>query len=392
MMKSWKYVMMGLAAALLTVSCGGGGGDDEPTPTPPTPKPEAKLVLSSDKSQITADGKDAATLTVKLGNDVVSTGYTLYDGDNKKVTLTDGKFTTTAEGTYKFWASYRSKNSETIEIKAVKPQGGNGGGDNPNTPDDPNKDNLNFKRRVLMIQFTGTGCGGCPYMINMLSDMLPKEEVKNNSVFVAVHSFNNTDPAYLGAAGSALVYQCDIQSFPTLNFDLNVNSQQSNSVDYNVNILTAQLNRTKAKVGISAASVYDAATRTVSLTAAVKAAEEGEYRIGAWVIEDGIKGTQTNAGAPGDWKDFIHNNCVRYCDSKQSTYDYSGLDLGKITKGTTVEYNFQIQLAEKIKSENSRLIVFVTSPEVVGTRKMQLVNNVIKVPLSGSVAFEYLAQ
>ncbi|MBR0329986.1 MAG: hypothetical protein IIX12_00115, partial [Alistipes sp.] len=98
-MKSWKYVMMGLAAALLTVSCGGGGGDDEPTPTPtPTPKPEAKLVLSSDKSQITADGKDAATLTVKLGNDVVSTGYTIYDGDNKKVTLTDGKFTTTAEG------------------------------------------------------------------------------------------------------------------------------------------------------------------------------------------------------------------------------------------------------------------------------------------------------
>lgn len=157
MMKSWKYVMMGLAAALLTVSCGGGGGDDEPTPTPtPTPKPEAKLVLSSDKSQITADGKDAATLTVKLGNDVVSTGYTLYDGDNKKVTLTDGKFTTTAEGTYKFWASYSGKNSETIEIKAVKAQGG--GGDNPDTPDDPNKDNLNFKRRVLMIQFTGTGC------------------------------------------------------------------------------------------------------------------------------------------------------------------------------------------------------------------------------------------
>lgn len=388
MMKSWKYVMMGLAAALLTVSCGGGGGDDEPTPTPtPTPKPEAKLVLSSDKSQITADGKDAATLTVKLGNDVVSTGYTLYDGDNKKVTLTDGKFTTTAEGTYKFWASYSGKNSETIEIKAVKAQGG--GGDNPDTPDDPNKDNLNFKRRVLMIQFTGTGCQWCPYMINMLSDMLPKEEVKNNSVFVAVHSFNNSDPAYLGAAGSALANQTGITGYPTLNFDFNVNSQQYNSVDYNVNILTAQLNRTKAKVGISAASVYDAATRTVSLTAAVKAAEEGEYRIGAWVIEDGIKGTQMNAGAPGDWKDFIHNNCVRYCDSKQSTYDYSGHDLGKITKGTTVEYNFQIPLAEKINSDNSRLIVFVTSPEVVGTRKMQLVNNVIKVPLNGSVAFEY---
>ena len=388
MMKSWKYVMMGLAAALLTVSCGGGGGDDESTPTPtPTPKPEAKLVLSSDKSQITADGKDAATLTVKLGNDVVSTGYTLYDGDNKKVTLTDGKFTTTAEGTYKFWASYSGKNSETIEIKAVKAQGG--GGDNPDTPDDPNKDNLNFKRRVLMIQFTGTGCKYCPYMINMLSDMLPKEEVKNNSVFVAVHSYNSSDPAYLGSAGSALANQTGITGYPTLNFDLNVNSQQYNSVDYNVNILTAQLNRTKAKVGISAASVYDAATRTVSLTAAVKAAEEGEYRIGAWVIEDGIKGTQTNAGAPGDWKDFIHNNCVRYCDSKQSTYDYSGHDLGKITKGTTVEYNFQIPLAEKINSDNSRLIVFVTSPEVVGTRKMQLVNNVIKVPLSGSVAFEY---
>lgn len=385
MMKSWKYVMMGLAAALLTVSCGGGGGDDEPTPTPPTPKPEAKLVLSSDKSQITADGKDAATLTVKLGNDVVSTGYTLYDGDNKKVTLTDGKFTTTAEGTYKFWASYRSKNSETIEIKAVKAQGG--GGDNPDTPDDPNKDNLNFKRRVLMIQFTGTGCSNCPRIINMLSDLFAIEGVKDKAVLVAAHRYNSSDPAYLSAA---LDYQVGISTYPHINIDFNqeTNHSQSN-VEYNQKLIDQQLNRKAPLVGISAASVYDAATRTVSLTAAVKAAEEGEYRIGAWVIEDGIKGTQSNNGTPGDWKDFIHNNCIRYCDSKRSSTDYSGHDLGKITKGTTVEYNFQIPLAEKINSDNSRLIVFVTSPEVVGTRKMQLVNNVIKVPLNGSVAFEY---
>ena len=69
MMKSWKYVMMGLAAALLTVSCGGGGGDDEPTPTPtPTPKPEAKLVLSSDKSQITADLLHCRQILYHLSN------------------------------------------------------------------------------------------------------------------------------------------------------------------------------------------------------------------------------------------------------------------------------------------------------------------------------------
>jgi len=386
MMKSWKFLMMGFAAALLTVSCGGDGGQDDPTPpTPPTPpQPEVKLVLSSDKTEITADGTDAATLTVKLGDEVISSGYTIHDSSNNTVTLTNGKFTTTTEGNYMLRASYNSKSSNTITITAVKPNSGNP------TPPDPDANNLNFKRRVLMIQFTGTGCQYCPYMINMLNDMLPKEEVKNNSVFVAVHSYNNTDPAFLGAAGQGLVFQTGITGYPTLNFDFNVNSQQSNSVEYNEKILTAQLNRTKALVGISATSVYDAATRTVSLKATVKAAEEGEYRIGAWVIEDGIKGTQTNAGAPGNWKDYIHNSCVRYCDSKQSATDYSGHDLGKIAKGATVEYNFSIQLAEKLVSDNCRLIVFVTSPEILGTRKAQLVNNVINVPLNGSVAFEYL--
>ena len=256
--------------------------------------------------------------------------------------------------------------------------------------DNEGDDNLNFKRRVLMIQFTGTGCPYCPYMINMLNDMLPKEEVKNHSVLVAVHSFNNTDPAFLGAAGSALANQTGTTSYPTLNFDFNVNSQQYNSVEYNEKILTAQLNRTKALVGISATSVYDAATRTISLKATVKAAEEGEYRIGAWVIEDGIKGTQTNAGAPGNWKDYIHNNCVRYCDSKQSTYDYSGHDLGKIAKGATAEYNFSIQLAEQLVSDNCRLIVFVTSPEANNSSEKYYVNNVIAMPLSGEKGYEYV--
>ena len=107
MMKSWKFLMMGFAAALLTVSCGGDGGQDDPTPpTPPTPpQPEVKLVLSSDKTEITADGTDAATLTVKLGDEVISSGYTIHDSSNNTVTLTNGKFTTTTEGNYMLRAS-----------------------------------------------------------------------------------------------------------------------------------------------------------------------------------------------------------------------------------------------------------------------------------------------
>lgn len=51
-------------------------------------------------------------------------------------------------------------------------------------------------------------------------------------------------------------------------------------------------NRSRALAGIAASAQFDGGTLVV--TASVKAAETADFRIGAWLLEDGIYGRQSN--------------------------------------------------------------------------------------------------
>ncbi len=395
-----KYMTALAAVALLFGSCTKGLGWEEEQNEQPNPEPpiEGKLELTADKYEIVADGVEFAQLTVKKGDVVLSAGdVKIYNDKNEVLTLPELKFSTTTVGKHLFWASDGKSYTETIEINAVEPQEVPGGGDdpqpNPDPTPDPDADNLNFKRRVLMTQFTGTQCGFCPFMINMLNEMFTNPYVSENAILVAAHRYNSNDPAYL--EGTTLNYAMSVSSYPTLNFDMHTNSSQYNSVAFNENILNQELSRVKVRGGISANSQYDSATRTVTVTAQVKAAEEHDFRIGAWLIQDKIVGTQGNNGAPGEWRNYVHNNSIIYCDSKRSSTDYTGHDLGTIAKGATAEYTFKIELREEKENDqrwnadNCRLVLFITTPEVIGTTRKYYVNNAIALPLNGQQSFEY---
>lgn len=384
-MKRINYLVLFCATALMAVSCTKGlGWEEENNGDKPNPG-SGKLVLTADKLEIEADGIDAATLIVTKGGVSLPTSYyTIYDENNRPVSLVDNKFTTTTVGEYTFWASDNSSISEDLTIKAVKPTVD----PNPDNkvPDDPNQESLDFKRRVMMIQFTGTGCQYCPRMITMLNEMVQAEGVKSNYVLVAAHRYNSDDPMYLRSA--ALDYMVGVSDFPSLNYDFH-NTSITYDLAYNQRIFESELNRVKARGGISASSSYDSSTRTVTLTAAVKAAEEHNFRIGAWLIEDNIIASQTNYDTPGDWSNYAHHNSIRYCDSKRSAYDFSGYDLGTIAKGETAEHAFEIKLDETWNEKYCRLVVFIATQETIGTTRRWYINNVVKVPLNGTVSYEY---
>ena len=94
-----------MAALLGIVAC-----DLEPTTTI-----EQTLVLSADKSEITADGADTATFTVKdsEGNSIDTT---IYFADTNEV-LEGNSFKTKYAGEYKFYAKKdNSKSNEYIIV------------------------------------------------------------------------------------------------------------------------------------------------------------------------------------------------------------------------------------------------------------------------------------
>ena len=383
-MKTIKLFAMFCAALVLCNSCLTGVGTDEDMNAPVKPQipADGKLELTATPSTIVADGEQFSKLTLTKGGVEITEDFKLYDGKNQEVTLPDMKFTTTQKGKYEFWAAYGTDYTETITITATEKQP-----DAPEAPGDDNPDKLNFKRRVLLIQFTGTGCGYCPAMTATLRQVMAEEYYAENAVLVAAHRYNNSDPAYL--YGAALDQAMGVSSYPQLAVDMHTRTGYTNYPSV-TNLIINAINRVEARAGIAAVAEYDETNRTVSITATVKAGVKGEFRVGAWLIEDGVFGAQQNYGvAEGDFN--IHDHCIRVADSKVTGSDYSGHSLGVIEAGSTAERSFSIKIDNAWEAENCRLVLFVTSPETNSYGKSYFyVNNAVEMPLDGSIDFEYI--
>ena len=142
--------------------------------------------------------------------------------------------------------------------------------------------------------------------------------------------------------------------------------------------------QSQALAGIAASAQLDG--NTLVVTTSVKAAETADFRIGAWLLEDGIYGRQSNynqAAWPGDYN--THDNCIRIADSRVSNYNYTGHSLGTVGAGETVEYAFVMDLDDSWVAENLHLVIFVTTPE----DNAWVVNNAVSCDADGSVAFDY---
>ena len=105
-MKIMKKILFTLVALLGIVAC-----EKEPA----TVSVE-KLQLSADKSEITADGKDAVTFTVKNDKDEV-VDATIYFADTNEA-LEGNTFKTKYAGEYKFYAKRGEAKSNEISLKA----------------------------------------------------------------------------------------------------------------------------------------------------------------------------------------------------------------------------------------------------------------------------------
>jgi hypothetical protein len=226
-------------------------------------------------------------------------------------------------------------------------------------------------------------------MVNNIKQL--PASVSKHCVLTAAHRFNAEDPALL--VGANLEQTMAVAGFPTLAVDMH---SLENDYRYPALIRTMVQNaidREDAKAGIAACAAYSEESRMVSVKAEIKAAVTDNYRIGAWLLEDGIYGKQANNGASGyDYN--THDNCIRIADSKVTGTDYTGYYLGEIKAGEKKVFEFtptNMILDKSWKAENCRLVIFITTkgPESKYTLNNWYVNNVIECPLNGSVAYQY---
>ena len=380
-MKALKFLAIFCLGALLFAGCepsdnddnGGNGG-------------KKSFMLVADKTTIYDNGIDGATFTLYYDGLILTEGYEIYNGEE----LIEGnKFTSTVQGSFEIWAAYGTVISNTVNINVVATPPAA-----PEAPKDNNPSKTNFKRRVLLTQITGTGCQYCPLMINAVHQAMTGA-YGEDAILAVAHLWNDNDPAYLYDA-QTLDNSLGANGAPYLFMDLNRNYDTNYTLAAINKNIQARLDEVTTRGGIAVNSEYHSEEGYIVLNATVKAAQTTEFRIGAWLLEDGIKATQTNPNgyAPADGVDFnTHDDCIRLADSKYTSNNYTGYSIGTIEAGKTASREFAFKLkangngsATKWNHDNLKVIVFISTKEEGGVWS---VNNVVSCPKDGSVDFEY---
>lgn len=325
----FKYASLLLAAVMLS-ACGeenkeGGneGVDDK------------EFYMVTDKDVIQSDGTDAATIRVFLGEEDVTALATIYDEDDNEINIDGGLFTATQDGEYKFWAAYgaymtydtKKDDNGLLTIRSISKAV-------PAVAEDPAPSNTSFVHRSFLIQYTGIQCGYCPYMIKIIKEMFADNTIPDKAVLAAVHSYQNGDPAYISAPA--------VNSYPYMH----VNLTTGFTPDAGSAVLYSLVNSdvaADAAAGISVNPILYEEDQLLVVRVSVKAAEEGDYRVGAWLLEDNITGQQADYTGLKDDSFNTHENCVRRVDARYDG-EWAGKPLGTIKAGKTVEKTFVMDL------------------------------------------------
>lgn len=408
-----KYASLLFAAAMLCATSCSGNVDPEENNNGNTENngnnnnnnnggEDLVLHLYSDRNLVQTN-VDVATLTVTLGDEVVTEGVVFYDAKNNEVSLPDFKFKATADGEYTFWALYGTYMSDEITIKAIDMA-------IPESPEDPEPDNTDFKARVMLTEFTTVGCVSCPDMERVLHALetdknedgtLKYADVLDKLVFTECHSDligRVADPCYLHNKAFEDFYM--IPGFPTVKFDIDyLLKLRDKGV---IKSLVDELYSAKAPVapGIAVNSSKNGPDVVFKVT--VKAAVDGAYRVGAFLLEDGIEAKQTGIMAGEEYMN-THNHVIRYVDAQYGAGFY-GIPVSNIVAGKTADIMFAWDLDEiwaygtekgainggidwpERVDENLHMVVFVTMSDGQGG---YYVANVIDCPLNGETPFEY---
>lgn len=327
-----------------------------------------------------------ATFTIKFNGKAVESGYKIYKNGTETKLPTDANkkpyFESKDSGTFTFYVTYNiteSTKNKPISVQVINDA-------IPDRAEDPNPSSTSFKRRALVMQYTGTQCGYCPYMIRPLETLAADAEYKNKFTWVAIHTFTKEDPAI--PSNSADYDKLRVSGYPTVLVDYSQVSFAHNDA-VNLGALKKGIDNSlanPASAGISATMTFDENNRVVTARVSVKAKDAKVYRVSMWLIEDKINGTQN-----GDPNIKSHDNALRYvARGADGSADYNGYPLNEgktMNPGQVCDYIFSIKISDQsIKPANCQLALFVTTS--VGN-SYTVVNSAVTKDLKTAMPFEY---
>lgn len=291
------------------------------------------LTLTADKSSVKAG--EAVNFEVKDSSEesLLSTATIVCLTTGERVE--SGSYTPAKKGSYEFVAAFEGVVSNRLTLQVGE------GSSTPITPTPGGK--TNYRRHVMVYEFTGVGCSMCPGGYSTLSRLMNISRFRETVHMIAFHSNSlGDDPMHLDLT-TQILQENGNMGLPSVLIDMRergeVNAIKDNIPDY----FDASLSEMPAHCGVALETNYDSATRKGKLTVKVGINEPSTYRVAAFVVEDNIIYKQKDSD--GNYRDpYTHHHVVREMLSEVYTGDLLGKDL---TTGDerTLTYDFTVNEA-----------------------------------------------
>lgn len=127
----------------------------------------------------------------------------------------------------------------------------------------------------------------------------------------------------------------------------------------------------------------------IIVTIGAKVGKDARYKVGAWLLESGIKAAQVQQRR--SWR-LRHARPWRLRTGNiKSTNDVMGQYLalsGEFKAGNTLKHVISLPLKDTYVTDNMTVVVMINTPDVEGSAKFYT-NNVVSCPVGETVAFEY---
>ncbi len=372
--KNLLYLIAFSVASLCAVGCTEGGSDDSLS---------GELILKASVDQMTIANGGTVDFTATIGDTDITKNALLkiycIDEDKNFITLSNASFTAVKPGKYDFYAFCTTSTggdaqSETISIEATF-----------------DIDEVDYQKRVLATQFTASSCGYCPIMTSALHHYA--EQYGDDTIITAsAHSGDIMSNSY----SKYMINAMDVKGFPTLFV-----GSTDNDVAYNIGAqtpYTATLDSIAEAVeeikaqGTATAIAMNSweSNGSITIEANVAVAKDGEYGIGAIIVEDGIKATQTSYVSLkeldlDDYDTSDHKNVVQAIFPAQNDLN---MELAELDSHSANEfYHFNCSISKNgmttLKSlAMCRVIVYTVNLE------SGFVDNVVQAPLGTGHAFD----
>ena len=323
---------------------------------------EREITIAADRTEIMADGVDAAQLTVDFQGLDVTDRATITNVETGEV-VADGVFTTDIPGVYMFTATY-DKMEALLPVTVMATQ-------QSSATEDPASGR--FYRRVAILEFTGTWCRYCTDMATYINSV--ETAYPDRNVMLAVHVNDGLTIPY--AATLVDIFRVSALPAAVIDFGSPVTNLNTGVVDMGRRIREAvEAAPASCGIAVSTRREGDEAVVTVKLLAGTT----DDYAIAVALAEDGIKGYPQLMPDGSMQTGYSHDHTLR--EFYQNNVE--GIALGDVAAGVQVEQEFRFDL-KSCNADRCRFVVIATTVREGRT----VVANAVGCSMGHSVGVQY---